>query len=128
MLFKERRREQALVTDGSKLMSFAAVNTFTSFLVPLTRHKKESAMAFASGFPGVYPKSQLRILHFTSPREVGPGLNRVRTRQMRKDFHYIVSGYYELYKVNGCMGCNIIVTGGCDTAIFYNCKSKKEYI
>ncbi|KYQ56568.1 Dipeptidase 1 [Trachymyrmex zeteki] len=32
-------------------MSFAAVNTFTSFLVPLTRHKKESTMAFTSGFP-----------------------------------------------------------------------------
>ncbi|KYN28310.1 Dipeptidase 1 [Trachymyrmex cornetzi] len=32
-------------------MSFAAVNTFTSFLVPLTRHKKESTMAFTSRFP-----------------------------------------------------------------------------
>lgn len=69
-------------------MSFAAVNTFTSFLVPLTRHKKESTMAFTSGFPVVYPKSQLRISHFTSPWEVGSGLNHVRTRQIRKDFHY----------------------------------------
>lgn len=32
---------QALVTGRSKPMSFAVVNTFTSFLVPLTRHKAE---------------------------------------------------------------------------------------
>jgi len=88
-------------------MSFAAVNTFTCFLVPLTRHKKESAMAFASRFPDVYLKSQLRISHFTSPREVEPGLNRVRTR--RKDFHY---SFGALRAVKRCIGYSIIVTSG----------------
>lgn len=37
-----RRWRQALVISGSKTMSFAAANTFTSFLVPLIRHEAKS--------------------------------------------------------------------------------------